>query len=125
MADYSAQLKGAYDKIAAKGGTIVFETPPTDTAPADPDAPWEGNSEDPQPFNHVAVLLPLGAQKNNAESNQRVLIPAFDLPFTPTMDMRFTDSNGVAYSLTAITRLAPDPAQVIMFDCECAVWPGI
>lgn len=125
MADYSDKIKSAYDKIAAKGGTIVFEQPPTNTEPADPEAPWEGNSEDPQPFPHVGVLLPLGAQPMNAESNQRILIPAFDLPFTPTLETRFTDSNGTVYGLTAISRLAPDPVQIIMFDCECAIWPGI
>lgn len=125
MADYSEQRKSAYDAIADKGGTIVFETPPTNTVPADPDAPWEGNSEDPQPFPHVGVLLPLPAQPLNAESSQRILIPAFDLPFIPTIETRFTDTAGTVYGITAISRLAPDPAQIIMFDCECAVWPGI
>lgn len=125
MADYSDKLQSAYDKIAAKGGKITFKQIIADSEPADPDAPWEGNDTDPADVDHVAVLLPLGPQVQNAESNQRVLIPAKGLPFTPTMEQRFTDANGVVYSLTAISRLAPDPAQVIMFDCECAVWPGI
>jgi hypothetical protein len=124
MADYSEQMQSAYESIADKGGAIIFKQPAQDTTPADPDAPWEGNAEDPADFTHVAVLLPLSAQPQNAESNHRILIPALKLPFTPQMGQAFEDDKGTTYSLTAITRLAPDPAQVILFDCECAVWPG-
>jgi hypothetical protein len=122
--DYSDKIQGAYDKIAAKGGVITFKQPPTNTEPADPDAPWEGNADDPADFNHVGALLPLGPQVLNAESNHRILIPAKGLPFVPTMEQRFTDANGVVYAIKAITRLAPDPTQIILFDCECAIWPA-
>lgn len=124
MASYRDAMQSAYDSIADKGGTITFQQPPTDTTPADPDAPWEGNDAEPQDFAHVGVLLPLGAQRLNADSNHRILIPALGLPFTPQMQQAFTDDKGGKYSITAITRLAPDPSQVILFDCECAVWPG-
>ena len=124
MTDYSDAIKSAYDGIAEKGGVITFLRPPANTVPADPTLPWEGNDSDPEPFEHVGVLLPLGAQPLNAESNHRILIPAYRLPFTPQMQQAFTDDKGGTYSLTSITRLAPDPAQVIMFDCECAAWPG-
>lgn len=123
MADYRDAMQSAYDSIADKGGTITFQQPPTNTAPADPDAPWEGNAENPTDFDHVGVLLPLAADKRtSAESNHRILIPALKLPFTPQVQQAFTDDKGQMYSITAISRLAPDPSQVIMFDCECAVW---
>lgn len=122
--DYTDKINGAYDKIAAKGGVITFKQYPTEGEPADPAAPWEGNADDPTDFDHVGVLLPLGQQVLNAESNHRILIPAKGLPFVPTMEQRFTDATGTVYSIKAITRLAPDPTQIIMFDCECAVWPG-
>lgn len=124
MADYSDTAQGAFDSIKAAGGVITFKRPPTDSVPADPDAPWEGNADDPLDFAHVAVLLPLGAVRNNAESNHRVLIPALGLPFEIQMQQEFTDAKGIVYSITAVSTLAPDPAQIILFDCECAKWPA-
>jgi hypothetical protein len=123
MADYSEQQQSAYDNIAEAGGTIVFKRPPTNTAPADPDAPWEGNAEDPEDFTHVGVLLPLSDKQQNPISNHRILIPAKGLPFEIQMEQQFTDSAERTYAITAISLLAPDPTQLILFDCECALWP--
>lgn len=122
--DYSDTIQGAYDSIAEDGGTITFKQPPTNTTPADPDAPWEGNAADPADFLHIAVLLPLGPQKQNAESNHRVLIPAYKLPFEVQMNQEFADDSNRTYAITAVTIIAPDPSQVILFDCECALWPA-
>ena len=125
MADYSDKIDKAYASIKAKGGTIVFEEPPTDTEPADPTYPWEGNDEAPTPFDHVALLLPLDKGPAKApESNQRVLIPAKFLPFTLKNGIEFIDTTGAKYSLTDVTVLAPDPAQMILFVCECTLWPA-
>lgn len=124
MADYTPQIQKAFATIANKGGVVTFKQPPTDSVPADPEAPWEGNSVDPEDFPHVAVLLPLAAQPMNAASNHRVLIPAYNLPFEIQLDQRFVDDSGRNFSITAVTMLAPDPAQVILFDCECALWPA-
>lgn len=124
MADYSRQINNALALIAAKGGVIVFDRAPEDSIPADPEAPWEGNSEPGEPHNHVGVLLPLAAdERTTAESNHRVLIPAKGLPFEIFKDMEFTDAVGRKFAITAVTELAPDPAQVILYDCECALWP--
>lgn len=124
MADYTDDIKGAYADIAEAGGVITFKQPPADSVPADPEAPWEGSSVDPEDFPHVAVLLPLAAQPMNAQSNHRVLIPAFNLPFEIQLDQRFVDDAGRDFSITAVSMLAPDPSQVILFDCECALWPA-
>lgn len=124
MADYSRQRDNAYDSIARKGGKITFTQSPATDTPADPDAPWEGNDDAGAPFDHVAVLLPLDANKrSNIESNHRVLIPAKGLPFEVRAGTEFTDGAGRLFAITAVGELAPDPAQLILYDCECALWP--
>lgn len=124
MADYSRQQQNAYDAVARKGGKIVFTKAPSSDVPADPEAPWEGNDDVGEPFEHVAILLPLDANKRTSvESNHRVIIPAKGLPFEVRTGLEFTDAVGRLFAITALGELAPDPAQLILYDCECALWP--
>lgn len=124
MADYTRQRDNAYASIARKGAKITFDKPPTDDAPADPEAPWEGNDTPGEPFEHIAVILPLAVDKRTVEqSNHRALIPAKGLPFELRVDVEFKDAIGRLFSITALGELAPDPTQLILYDVECALWP--
>lgn len=127
MADYSEEQQSVFDDISAAGGVITFVRPPAEgtSQPSDPDAPWEGNDDDPENVDHVALILPLkAADKNDPDANHKALIPGKGLAFSVLRDQEFTDEAGNKYVVKFITRLAPNPLQIILYNCEVALWPA-
>ena len=83
MADYSEDVNDAFDTIAEAGGVIKFHRRPADAAPLDGSYAWEGNDDEAEPFEHVAVFVPFSTVAVVAQNpfSECAIIPAKGLPF--------------------------------------------
>ena len=124
---YAIEINDTFDAIKDAGAAVRIYRVGFADVPDDAKLPWEGSRTTPQYFDTYCLFTPLRGQAANLNrvGVQNVMIPAKGMTFELTERMQVQvnpDNDGPIYQISGLTKLAPDPEQVIFWKGQGELW---